>query len=618
MSRKAVAHIDLKMKNLLRTTEEYSQFEKINGTHPLQEQLPEGMLLYPVRKLEKGRVTYFNFDLARDMGLLSKNHPNKMNPNLEKIILNTFCIQIINEYDQQSEKKFDVTRIKPHKFMATRYLQLQHKNKKGATSGDGRSIWNGVVTHEGTTWDVSSRGTGVTALSPGAVEAARPLKTGEEEFGYGCGLAEVEELYGSAIMSEIFHRQGLSTERVLTVIDIGKGLGIGVRAAPNLLRPAHMFLYLKQNRYAPLKKATQYFIDRQMLNRVWKFEKRNGTYYDSMLSLLSVEFAKFAAQLERNYIFVWLDWDGDNLLAHPGIIDYGSVRQFGIRHDQYRYDDVQRYSTNLNEQRQKARFTVQIFCQLVDYLKTKNKKSLSHFAHSKTLKQYDAAFEQNLRLVFLQQVGMSPSEAQKMIENHSGPVNKLYQDYLVLEKTKTCGQVRKLPDGINHPAIFNMRAFLREYPQLFKGTNAFDDPYRVRASEVFQLIQSSFASQKDKKLTTSIEKKILKLQKSYSAVLKLASQGKSKSEFLSEIISQSYQMNFGRRITGNSIEYLVSEVMKAQKKSVSFEDIHIALDAFYKIQSPKVGIRNLVNLNSPAGELYQKLLDRCLEFEEDI
>ncbi len=618
MSRKAVAHIDLKMKELLRISEEYSQFDKINGTHPLQAQLPEGMLLYPVRKLEKGRVTYFNFDLAREMGLLPKNHPNKMNAALEKMVLNTFCIQIINEYDQQSEKKFDVTRIKPHKFMATRYLQLQHKNKKGATSGDGRSIWNGVITHDGTTWDISSRGTGVTALSPGAVEAARPLKTGEEEFGYGCGLAEVEELYGSAIMSEIFHRQGLSTERVLTVIDIGKGLGIGVRAAPNLLRPAHMFLYLKQNRHSSLKKATQYFIERQMLNGVWKFEKRNGTYFDSMLSLLSTEFAKFAAQLERNYIFVWLDWDGDNLLAHPGIIDYGSVRQFGIRHDQYRYDDVQRFSTNLNEQRQKARFTVQIFCQMVDYLKTKNKKPLSHFAQSKILKQYDQAFEQNLRSVFLQQVGFDPNDIKKLIENHAGAVEKLYQDYLVLEKTKTAGQVRKLPDGINHPAIFNMRAFLREYPQLFKATHDFENPSKVTSAEVFQLIQSSFASSKDKKLTVNIQKKILKLQKSYAMVLKYACAGKAKAEFLNDVINRSFQMNFARRITGNSIEYLVGEMMKAQKKAVSFEDIHVALDAFFKMQSPKFGVRSLVNLNSPSGELYQKLLDRCLEFEEDI
>ena len=61
-----------------------------------------------------------------------------------------------------------------------------------------------------------------------------------------------------------------------------------------------------------------------------------------MLRLLSKDFAEFAAKLEMDYIFAWLDWDGDNVLADAGIIDYGSVRQFGLRHDQYRYDDVER------------------------------------------------------------------------------------------------------------------------------------------------------------------------------------------------------------------------------------------------------------------------------------
>ena len=215
MSKKSVLSHDLKSKRLLVKNEEYPQFEKIDGSHPLQNQLPEGMLLYQVRKLEKGRVIFFNFALAREMGLISSRHPQELNPTLEKIILNSFCIQIINEYDQERQKLFDPTRLKTNKYMATRYLQLQHKNKKGVTSGDGRSIWNGVVTHHGITWDISSRGTGVTALSPGAVEAKRPLRTGEEEFGYGCGRADIDEMYGSAIMSEIFHQQGISTERVL-------------------------------------------------------------------------------------------------------------------------------------------------------------------------------------------------------------------------------------------------------------------------------------------------------------------------------------------------------------------------------------------------------------------
>ena len=618
MSKKAVLSNDFKVKKLFVKSEEYSHFEKINGTHPLQNELPEGMLLYPVRKLEKGKVIFFNFELAREMGLISNQHPNELNAKLENIILNSFCLQIINEYDQERQRSFDAVRLKPNKYMATRYLQLQHKNKKGATSGDGRSIWNGSLTHNGTTWDISSRGTGVTALAPGAVEANRPLRTGEEEFGYGCGLADLDELYGSAIMSEIFHRQEISTERVLAIIDIGRGLGIGVRAAPNLIRPAHLFLYLKQNRYESLKRATDYFINRQIQNGSWSLVKKSGHYYDSLLSHLAQEFARFSAQLERNYIFLWIDWDGDNLLAHPGIIDYGSVRQFGIRHDQYRYDDVDRFSTNLNEQKAKARFTVQIFCQLVDYLKTKNKKSLSHFANSQALRSFDASFESELRLVFLKQIGLSAIDAKKMLVHRSREVENLYQDYLVLEKTKTHSATQKLPDGINHPAIFNMRAFLREYPQLLKLAGDFTTYDKVSPDEVFQLVQSHFATRRDKRFSPALRKRILKMQKTYSKLLLSACGNKSRQEFLNDLINRSLQINFSGRITGNSIEYLVAEVLKAQKKNCRIDDIHAALEAFFKKQAPRSIKRHLVNLNSPTGELYQKLLALCLEFEEEV
>ena len=96
--------------------------------------------------------------MAKDMGLIPKDHAAEMNPILETKILETFGIIIINEYDQINNRKFPEEDIKPNKYMATRYLQLQHPNKQGKTSGDGRSIWNGCIKHQGKTWDVSSCG----------------------------------------------------------------------------------------------------------------------------------------------------------------------------------------------------------------------------------------------------------------------------------------------------------------------------------------------------------------------------------------------------------------------------------------------------------------------------
>jgi hypothetical protein len=176
----------------------YAAFDKLDGRHPWMEKVPEGFVAYRVRQLNTGKVAYFNFVLAKEMGLIDSSHPQKLNETLEKQIINTFSIQIINEYDELNKKRIPSESIRPHKYMATRYLQLQHSNKRGKTSGDGRGIWNGTVQHRGTTWDVSSRGTGVTCLAPGAVEANKPLKTGGSEFGYGCGLAEIDELLGNS------------------------------------------------------------------------------------------------------------------------------------------------------------------------------------------------------------------------------------------------------------------------------------------------------------------------------------------------------------------------------------------------------------------------------------
>jgi hypothetical protein len=122
-------------------------------------------------------VAYFNFNLAKEMGLIPESHEHKLNAKLESKILETFNLRIINEYDLSHNKHYSKDDVKPFPYMATRYLQLQHEDKTGSTSGDGRGIWNGSINYKGTTWDVSSRGTGVTALSPGAVKAGRPLET---------------------------------------------------------------------------------------------------------------------------------------------------------------------------------------------------------------------------------------------------------------------------------------------------------------------------------------------------------------------------------------------------------------------------------------------------------
>jgi len=552
------------------------------------------------------------------MGLIPAHHGDEMTPELAARVIETFAIQIVNEYDRENGRVAK-NRLKNNVYMATRYLQLQHANKKGATSGDGRSVWNGTTTHKGVTWDVSSRGTGVTCLAPGSVQAQRPLKTGEGEFGYGCGLADVSELIGSAVLSEIFHLNGVPTERVLTVIDLGKGCGIGVRAAPNLIRPAHLFLYLKQGRYESLKKATDYFIRRQVENGRWKFSPASPDRYRKMLAEIARDFARFAAKLERHYIFAWLDWDGDNVLADAGIIDYGSIRQFGLRHDQYRYDDVDRFSTNLNEQRGKARLTVQVFAQLCDFLETGKRQAIEAFEKHPAMRDYDRAFDLDLREIFLAQCGLDERQVTALMSAQRPLVENFYSAFSVLERTKTKAGRKRLPDGVNRPAVFNMRKALRELPQVLAREKGERLP---AAEELLDLIASSHAKRADLKMRAKLRKRLENFMKLYRRVLRTACGSAHWPLFLKNVAGRAEEMNRDGRITGNGAEFVVDEILKARRRGLSTDDLQTAIDLFIANQTPKsaLGGRRIrpQSLQSEAGKLFQELVNIAFEWQEDI
>ena len=562
----------------------FATFDQLNGMHPWAEQVPEGMILYPVRELNGGKVSYFNYDLAKEMGLIPEGQPHVLTNALSEKILKTFCLRIINEYDQQNGIRYAASSLKDFKYMATRYLQLQHADKTGRTSGDGRCIWNGVVAHGGKIWDVSSRGTGVTALAPGAVQAGRPLKSGNNDHGYGCGMAEIDELFGAAILAEVFHRNGIPTERVLAIVDLGKGVGIGVRAAPNLLRPAHLFLFLKQEKYAPLKAGVDYFIDRQFKNGAWKFGAGDKNRYEKMLRELTRGFARFTATLDRDYIFSWLDWDGDNVLADAGIIDYGSVRQFGLRHDQYRYDDVERMSTNLNEQRLKAREILQTFVQLADYLRTGKRKPWKTFRNDAHLKEFDRKFHEYCLDRFLLQIGLPEAHRRLLMNRHRRDVQAFFDVHLEFERQKTHRKLQKVADGVHRPAIFNMRAALANMANYIDGL-PFECVPAVEAREFFGWILSSRAGSRDRRLGDKTRKNIALWQRRYLRLLRRVSTPATWDKLTESLHARSARINHDARITGNALIHIVDEILRYRRRGLSDREIQQAIDDLIETQT---------------------------------
>lgn len=539
---------------------QYEAFDQLNGQHPLQA-IPNSCVLYPVRQLEQGSVTYFNFQLAKEMGLIPNDHPNSMSPALEEKLLETFNIRIINEYDQERGKYPSSWKIKPHSYMATRYLQLQHKSKKGKTSGDGRSIWNGIIKNSAKVWDVSSRGTGVTRFAPGFVQAQKPLQTGNEDFGYGCGLAELDELYGSAIQSEIFHNQGFETERVLCIIDHGSGFGIGVRAGQNLLRPAHMFLQLKQENYKDLKAMADYFIERQCFNDRFEVSLKAPQRYKQMTHWFLEKMGEFTGRLEAENIFVWMEWDGDNVLMEPGIIDYGSVRQFGLHHSTYRYDDVERFSTNLLEQKHKALQIAQTVIQMCFYLETGNKQPLRNFASHPWLKIFFRAFREERLNRKLLSCGFSKSQV-SILNSQPKKLIRWEKAFAHLEAKRRSGPLRKVADGVWSPALLDVRSMVRSLAgQLANGTTPLLDECLLKMKTPFSSRRFLLGDRQVRKWTKELIKAHIELLRS------LERNSSAGAGILNQVQHKSDVLGMIKPMTGNSLIHAIAEI-SGKKSSV--------------------------------------------------
>ena len=601
----------------------YEKFKELDGTHPWRNVSPDGFIDYRARYRPQGRVLFFNFPLAKEMGLIPDEHPSSINKDLEQTILDTFSLRIINEYDLEHGTKFPPESVKPKPFMATRYLQTQHRNKQGKTSGDGRSIWNGFLRHDNLTFDISSRGTGATILSPGAVEAQTVLPTGDQTYGYASGLAYLDEMLGSAVMSEIFYRQGIPTERCLAVIGFPDTSAIGVRSAPNLIRPAHMFRYLKQNRHAELKASVDYFIDREIENRIWTFSSDPTQRYTTALDYFARNYAKLAALLEEEYIFNWLSWDGDNMLASGAILDYGSIRQFAAKHDKYRFKDVDRYSASLAEQRGWARTLVQVFAQAMDFIETGEKKNLNSFKNAECLRVFDDAFAKERDQRMLWRIGFTAEQIAYLMNNAEKEIRDFDRCLSYFEDRKVAKGIEKLPDGFTHSPVFLIRNLLRTLPgyYLSHAMTRADDESAHMPNEIFlQTMAASYVGKKDLKLTETRAAHIRDFQQSYLRLV--AAFGGPLDLVLQTLQERSAVINHRHRITGDAVTWIIEEVI-AMKGKIKIDGLQEAIDAFIDSQILIPGKWRPVSpthlkSNSLKSRLLQKIQENLETYKESI
>lgn len=579
----------------------------------MRDAVPSIAVDYNVFVHSGAKVTYFNFHLAREMGLIPEDHKDKLNKKLEKAILDTFAIQIINEWDIKNKTKIPKKKIKPHKYMATRYLQLQHPKKDGSTSGDGRSIWNGEISHKGKTWDISSCGTGATKLSPGTANEGIFYRTGDPEAAYGNGCAIIEDGMGQAIMSEMFHQNHVATERTLAIIKINSQRAIAVRASECLIRPAHMFGQLRQEKYDDLKTLVDYYYDRQVQNQKWPAYRQSHQRYRVFGEYVAETFAKIAAQFESDYIFCWLAWDGDNILMDGSIIDYGSIRQFGLFHYKYKYDDGDRFSTSIVQQWHQARHTVQTFAQMIDYLQTGERKNFTEFSDSKLVKLFDENYKKYGMDFILEKVGYKASHRDYLINNHPQLVEKFKDLTSHFERILSLRKEHAIADGITQDVIFSVRSILRNLPKAVINNEG-----AISSEDFLKMGRSTFCSRRD--FAIQKEKQARKAQEFQKIYLELADlvaghfrDGRQR-QVLLELTMRSSIINRFDRITGDSAIDLTAMLCKYLPR-ISADDLYRLVVTLAEDQTLTIGSKKIATKGKPikvSDKKLGRLLKKCL------
>jgi hypothetical protein len=385
-------------------------------------------------------------------------------------------------------------------------------------------------------------------------------------------------------MSEIFYRQGIPTERCLVVIGFPDTTAIGVRTAPNLIRPAHMFRYLKQNRHAELKASVDYFIDREVENGFWEIPADPNERYTKALDYFARSYAKLAALLEEEYIFNWLSWDGDNMLASGAILDYGSIRQFAAKHDKYRYKDVDRYSASLAEQRGWARSLVQVFAQAMAFIQSGVKENLSTFKNAECLRVFDEAFEDERDQRMLWRIGFTPEQIDYLMNNARNEIRDLDRSLSYFEDRKVKKGIEKLPDGFTHSPVFLIRNLLRLLPAYYvaQTISRADDTSAYMPDDIFcRIMAASYVRKKDLEPTPSTASQVEEFQRCYLRLV--ATLGGPFDEILKTLQERSAVINHRHRITGDAVTWIIEEVI-AMKSKIRIDGLQEAIDAFIDSQ----------------------------------
>jgi hypothetical protein len=325
-------------------------------------------------------------------------------------------------------------------------------------------------------------------------------------------------------------------------------------------------------------------------------------------------FARAAATFEAEYIFCWLDWDGDNILTDGGIIDYGSVRQFGLFHREYRFEDVDRMSTTIPEQRRKARYIAQNFAQIRDFLLTGKKAPLASFAADPVLELFDREFALERRRRLLANIGLPPRACRALLRSEPRELESFRRAHAYFERARSSRGPLPVADGVSWDAIFSTRDLLRELPERLRRS-----PEPLAPEEFLEIARSSYANTRADRAATAHRVRMAgQFQRSYLAVLGAAARALDMplSALLAEVEWRSAVLNRRDRITGDSIDTAVKRLI-VNRSALPATRMYRVIERFVAHQNARPQRRRAPQRTS-ARSRELRMLQRLLRVVEDL
>ena len=370
----------------------------------------------------------------------------------------------------------------------------------------------------------------------------------------------------------------------------------------------------------PKSQSLRVYIDRQVSNGEWPV-MRGKERYSALLDQVSRLFGKMVARLESDYIFCWMDWDGDNILCDGGIIDYGSLRQFGLFHHEYRYDDAERMSTSITEQKNKAKYIIQTFSQLVDYLLGGNKRPIKLFTKSSAVKLFLDVFSQTKNELLLNKMGFTDIAVQLFLRgNNNELINEFGRVYSTFERAKSIRGFYTVGDGISWDAIFCMRDILRELPAWYQAGGDW-----MTAEHFIGIIHSDYAEDKDVEISSYRRRQVRYFQHLYWQIVeKVASlTNQVNAELIDEVVRRAAVINRYERVTGDALIYVAKQLIKLNSR-VSKRVLHQMFEGFVKQQVLIPGkltplpLKHQIGKRAASYSGYKKLFKVIRECREGI